>query len=87
MLTKSTTLAHASNHVCHNNTSDTHGDNGFWYLKIIYFIPETMQCAEYKVNKKIINRGSFCTVTPARHHVKLTAGLKMTHDDNNANGR
>jgi hypothetical protein len=45
-------------------TFDTHGDNDCWYLKIINFIPETMQCAEYKVNKKIINRTSFCTVTP-----------------------
>lgn len=86
MLTRSTMLAHTSNHVCHNNICDTHGDNGCWYLKIINFIPETMQCAEYKVNKRIINRSSFCTVTPAQHHVTLTAGLKMTHDDSNANG-
>jgi len=40
-------LAHASNNVCHNNTSGTHGDNGCSYLKIINFIPETMQCEEY----------------------------------------
>ena len=24
-------------------------------------------------------------VTPAQHHVKLTAGLKMIHNDSNAN--
>ena len=82
---KSTMLAHASDHVCHNNTCDTHGDNNCWYMKIINFIPETIKCAEYKVNKKIINRTSFCTVTPAQHHVKLTAGLKMTYNDSNAN--
>jgi len=78
-------LAHASNNVCHNNTTGTHGDNGCSYLKIINFLPETMQCAEYEVNKKMINSISFCTVTPAQHHVKLTAGLKMTHTDSNAN--
>lgn len=63
-------------------TLDTHGDNTCWYLKITNFIPETMQCAEYKVNKKIINRTSFCTVTPAQHHVKLTVGWKMTYNEN-----
>jgi hypothetical protein len=47
--------------MCHNNTSGTHGDNGCSYLKIINLIPETMQCAEYKVNKKITNGSSFCS--------------------------
>jgi hypothetical protein len=77
MLTKSTTLAHASNNVYHNNTCNTHCDKGCWYLKI-NFIPETMQHAQCTVTKKILNSSSFCTVTPAQHHAKLTASWKMT---------
>jgi hypothetical protein len=51
------------------------------------FFPETMLCAQHaqhKVNKKILNRSSFCTVAPAQHQVKLTVGLKMTYNDSNA---